>query len=227
MPEQLIFELPVETAFERDDFFVSPANALVVEAIDNWRNWPLCKLVLSGPEGSGKTHLAHIWAEMTAGQVVSAKGLSSAGAEILAASAVCVEDVPRLAGDSAAQQALFHLHNLMQHSGAPLLMTGSGRVSDWDIALPDLASRIQGSNTVRLEAPDDTLLSALLIKLFADRQLRIEPGLITYLLPRMDRSFAFARELVGALDRQALRQKRPIGVKMAGKILETLEQESA
>ncbi|MCP5072263.1 MAG: hypothetical protein GY947_03085 [Rhodobacteraceae bacterium] len=226
MPEQLIFDLPGETAFGRDDFFVSPANALTVEVVENWADWPLGKLILLGPAGSGKSHLAHIWSGMAEARVISGRDLLSADVENLATGAICVDDLNFAAGHGAAEQALFHLHNLMQQNGSPLMMTGSGRVSGWNIKLPDLASRLQGSNTVALQPPDDPLLSALLVKLFADRQLRIEPGLITYLLPRMSRSFATARQLVAALDKEALKKKRRIGVKMARKVLEALAKET-
>ena len=226
MPEQLTFDLPAKTAFGRDDFFVSPANAPAVEAIEGWQGWPQQKLLLCGPEGAGKSHLAHIWAGIAHGRVVMARDVTNDQTDTLAHGPLCVENVHSITGDAAAERTLFHLHNLLQQRGVPLLMTGRGLVSEWGIALPDLASRLLAGNTVRLQAPDDGLLSALLVKLFADRQLRVEPGLISYLLPRMDRSFAFARKLVAELDRQALQQKRSIGVKMAGKTLRDLERES-
>ena len=225
MPEQLVFDLPTNTAFGRDDFFTCPTNSRAIDAIENWPNWPLNKLVLTGVEGSGKTHLATIWAELAQARILQATELTTKMPEVLIATPVCIEDIPQIAGNPQAEAALFHLHNMAQETGTPLLMTGRGSINSWGITLPDLRSRLQGSNTVTLLPPGDFLLSAVLVKLFSDCQLRVEPGLIAYLLPRMERSFAAARQLVQALDHQALQDKRPIGVKMARLTLETLHTE--
>lgn len=225
MAKQLAFDLPANTAFGRDDFLTSPTNSLAIDAIEDWPNWPLNKLVLTGGEGAGKTHLATIWSELAQARIFPATALSTEMPEVLIATPICIEDVPDIAGDPQAEKALFHLHNLAQETGTPLLMTGRGAINIWGITLPDLLSRLQGSNTVALLPPGDFLLSAVLVKLFSDCQLRVEPGLIAYLLPRMERSFAAARKLVHALDHQALQDKRPIGVKMARLTLETLQTE--
>lgn len=223
--EQLVFDLPVSTGFGRDDFFVSPANELAVKALETWIDWPLGKLLISGPEGAGKSHLATIWAEKTEATVLQADQIINQWDDSIANGAVCVEDVHLLAGSANAERTLFHMHNLMHQNGAPLLMTGRGAVSSWRIQLPDLLSRIQGTSVVRLEAPDDALLSALLVKQFADRQITVEPGLISYLLPRIERSFSFAGRLVSELDRKALQTKSRIGVKMASQTLDSMSEE--
>lgn len=224
MAEQLIFDLPANTAFGRENFFMSSANSLAVQAVENWQSWPQNKLVLAGPEGAGKTHLARIWADQVSAQSLLATQIEQ---NITAVSRpVCVEDIERIGGNNAAEEALFHLHNHAQNSGLPLLLTGRGAVSEWGICLPDLLSRLQASQTVFLLPPDDALLSAVLVKLFADLQLRIEPGLIEYLLPRMERSIAAAQQLVRALDRQGLQHKRAVGVRMARNILDSLQMEN-
>lgn len=226
MPKQLAFDLPANAAFGRDDFFASPTNSLALEAIENWSQWPLNKLVLTGPEGAGKTHLAHIWAKITQGRILQAASISNEMPETLIATPICIENIHLIAAQHNLETDLFHLHNLAQETGTPLLMTGQGDIKTWGITLPDLNSRLQGSNTIPLHPPSDTLLSAVLVKLFSDCQLRVEPGLITYLIPRMERSFAAARRLVQALDQQALQDKRPIGVKMARLTLESLNMET-
>ncbi len=225
MAEQLVFNLPLETAFGRDDYFISDSNKMVVAAVENWPNWPQNKLLLCGEAGAGKTHLAHIWASGISGTALNGTDLPSADLDQLAIGAVCVENIHSIAGQGAAETALFHLHNLMQQHQTPLLLTGQGVLAGWGIGLPDLASRLSGTNIVFLPPPDDALLAAVLVKLFDDRQLRVEPGLITYLLKRMERSLGHARALVAALDRQAWQDKRPIGVTMARKVLESLQQE--
>jgi chromosomal replication initiation ATPase DnaA len=216
--EQLVFDLPVETGFGRDDFFVSGANKPAVRAIEHWLEWPLGKFVLHGPQGAGKTHLAQIWAEVSGAQVVAAMDLDQVAA--LAKRPICVEDVPSIAGDHLREAALFHLHNLLAQAGYSLLMTGRGVPTSWGIVLPDLASRIDGSQGVALGMPDDGLLSAVLIKLCADRQLLVEPDVVDYIVRHAERSFAAVHELVRSLDRLSLQRKKPIKQRMVAEILE-------
>lgn len=222
MPEQMIFDLPPKTAFGREDFFISPSNDVAVRLMENWQNWPLGKLVLCGPKGSGKSHLAHIWAEDAGAIVISAKALAYERLETLAAQPVAVEDVDLMVQDDDAEAALFHLHNLMQQAGHPLLMTGCDAIAFWDIKLPDLASRLSGTQLASLTAPDDALLSVLLVKLFYDRQIIVEPSLIGYIVKRMDRSFAFAGDLVRTLDRASLKGQKPITKRLAKRVLDEI-----
>ena len=220
MPEQLGFDLPSRTALGRDAFFVAPTNAMAMAMIDNWQNWAGSKLALTGPAGSGKTHLTHVWAEMSGAQIIAARDLAGADIPTLAIRAVAVEDVPRIGQDADAQTALFHLHNLTLAEGHPLLLTGEGPVPQWNLTLPDLASRIAAATAVALDPPDDALLSALMVKLLADRQLTPKPDLIPYLLTRMDRSFAAAIDLIDRLDTASIALKRPITRHLAATVLD-------
>ncbi|MFK7837941.1 MAG: chromosomal replication initiator DnaA [Sulfitobacter sp.] len=220
MAEQLGLDLPSRTALGRDAFFVSPANAVALAMIDGWRDWAGGKLVLCGPEGAGKTHLTHVWADMSEAQIVNAADLRGADVPSLAQSHVAVEDVPKIAGQADAETALFHLHNLTLAEGHRMLFTGTGPVQRWGLNLPDLNSRLQGTTAATLEAPDDALLSALLVKLLADRQLTPKADLIPYLLTRMDRSFAAAIDLVAQLDTASLALKRPITRPLAAAVLD-------
>ncbi|MEL7114690.1 MAG: DnaA/Hda family protein [Pseudomonadota bacterium] len=225
MSSQLTFDLPNETALGRGDFYVSPANAAAVEAIQSWHDWPQGKLILVGPEGAGKTHLAHVWATMVAGQIVRAADVSGQ-VETLAHQPVVVEDADGIAGDRAAEEALFHLHNLALADGVPVLITAAKPPARWGLRLPDLASRMQGSALVSLAAPDEPLLTALLVKLFADRQLTLEADVLGYLVPRMERSFAAAGQLVAAIDQAALVRHRRITKRLAGEVLDKLGADS-
>lgn len=225
MIRQLAFDLPAQEAWRREDFFVSPANQVALATLDGWRDWPQRKLVLVGPPGSGKTHLARLWAEETGARYLRAgdlAGLDLAG--LAAPAAVVVEEADGVAGDSAAEEALFHLHNIVQPSGH-LLLTARGPVRDWGLRLPDLKSRMEAAGVVRLEPPDDALLSAVLVKLFADRQVVVPPGLIPWLVVRMERSLAAAREVVAALDARALAEAKPISRAMAAALLDRPEEE--
>ncbi|MFQ6753339.1 DnaA/Hda family protein [Cereibacter sphaeroides] len=220
MKGQLAFDLPIRPALSREDFFISPANALALASLDGWRDWPRGKMVLVGPRGSGKTHLAHIWAAQAEARLIPAEALARADLPALAADgAVAVEDAERLGGDRAAEEALFHLHNLMLERAGALLITAAGPPRDWGLGLADLKSRVQAASVTRLEAPDDALLSAMLVKLFTDRQIAVPGMLVPWLVARMDRSCEAARALVAALDARSLAERRPISRQMAAELL--------
>lgn len=217
MARQLAFDLPVRPALGREAFFVSPANAAALAAIDAWRDWPNRRHLLIGPEGAGKTHLAHVWAGLAGARIAAAAELTVAAVPALvAAPAVALEDADRGAGET----ALLHLMNLAQEEGSPLLVTATRRPADWGLALPDLASRLAAMPVARLAPPDDALLAAVLVKLFADRQLAVAPEVIAFLVSRIERSFAAARSIVARLDAAALAEGRPVTVPLAGRILD-------
>lgn len=221
MIRQLAFDLPARETFRREDFFVSPANALALATLDGG-DWPGGKLMLVGPAGSGKTHLARMWATETAAPLVRATELETADLHALAAGGrVVVEDAQAVAGTLGAEVALFHLHNLVCPQGR-LLMTARAPVRDWGLALPDLHSRLAAAPVALLALPDDALLSAVLIKLFADRQLAVPPALIPWLVARMDRSIGAARALVAALDARSLAERRAINQKLAADVLDKM-----
>lgn len=220
MIRQLAFDLPAREAWRREDFFISPANATALAAVDDWRNWPSGKMVLTGPAGSGKTHLARLWAAEAGAAVLPATDLPHADLPALSAhGAVAVEDAEAAAGNPQAEAAFFHLHNLVAQAGH-LLVTAARPPRDWGLALPDLASRLQAAALTRIDAPDDALLSAVLIKLFADRQITVPPALIPYLVQRMERSIAAARDIVARLDAHALAAGRPITRQLAAEVME-------
>lgn len=220
MTDQLGLDLPSRTALGRDAFFAAPCNALALAMIDDWANWPQGKLVLTGPKGAGKTHLTHVWAAAADATIIAARNITTGDIPVLAQASLAVEDVPEIAGDADAETALFHLHNMTLANGQPLLMTGAEPVIHWPLNLPDLISRLRGTASVAVEAPDDGLLSALLVKLLADRQITPKPNLVPYLIKRMDRSFAAAIALVERLDASSMAQKRPITRALAAEILD-------
>ena len=220
MRQQLGLALPGRTALGRDAFLVAPSNAMAMALIDRWPHWDGGKLVLTGPEGSGKTHLAHVWALEAGARILAARDLVRSDIPALADRPAAIEDVPEIAKDAEAQTALFHLHNLLLAEGQGLLLTGRAPVAHWGLTLPDLVSRLRGATAAALDPPDDTLLAALLIKLLADRQLTPRPDLVPYLLGRMDRSFAAAIDLVARLDAASLAQKRPVTRALAAQVLD-------
>ncbi len=212
MPTQLTFDLPMRPALGRDDYFVSPENEIVVATISDWRNWPDGKLVLCGPPASGKTHLMHVWAADAGARVLPAQDLENRDIAKLVADCprIAIEDVDKITGNAAAQNALFHLHNLTLAEGGRLLLSGQLPPALWPLTLPDLKSRILGAILAQLNPPDEALLSAVMVKLFADRQVDVAPDAIGYIAPRMERSFDAAGRIVTALDAFALAHRRAI-----------------
>lgn len=223
MSGQLAFDLPSLEAYRRADFFVSEANYAALAAVEAWQDWPSGKLLLVGPSGTGKTHLAHIWAGLVGGRIVAAQDLADADLPALGPM-VAVEDAETLAGDAAGETALFHLHNLLAGQGR-LLITAHMPPRDWRLGLADLLSRMQASPLALLNGPDDALLSAVLIKMFADRQIVVPLNLIAYLVQRMDRSIAAARDMVATLDARALALGRPVTRALAAEVLDSFERE--
>ncbi len=219
MPRQLSFDLPARAALGRDDFFVSPANAQAVALIGAPGGWPSGKLVLYGPTGAGKSHLVHVWADATGARIVAARDLATADIAALAVGPVAVEDVPEIAGEHPAEAALFHLHNLVLAEGHGLLMTGRDAPGRWGMRLPDLQSRIDGTQSAPLSAPDDALLAAVLAKLFNDRQIAPHANVIPYLVAHMERSFDAAARIVSRLDALALEERSNLNRKLAARLL--------
>ena len=224
-PRQIPMDLPLPAARSGADFLTSPSNQASRDAVERWREWPDQRLVLTGPEGSGKSHLAQIWAEQVNAASAQATELTEARmAQLIAAPAIVVEDidlVARLPGPVRRQveTVLFHLYNLAAAENVPLLFTGRTRPAHWQLEIPDLASRTLAMAHVRIAEPDDALLTAILEKLFHDRQMQVGPDVLEYLLRRIERSFAAAERIVARLDQAALATKRGITRPLAVEVL--------
>ncbi|MCI5112876.1 MAG: chromosomal replication initiator DnaA [Marivita sp.] len=223
MALQLKFDIPARPALGRGDFYVTQSNAVAIGLVDTWPNWPNGKLALVGPAGSGKTHLAHVWCGDSGGRMIAARDLDRESVPMLATAPICVEEVDRIAGNRAAEEALFHLHNLVLANGHSLLLTAASPPAGWQITLPDLASRMAGTTVAKLAAPDDILLSAVLAKLFADRQIVPMPDVIPYLVRWMPRSFEAAGQVVAHLDTEALGTPKGVTRSLARTALADLE----
>jgi chromosomal replication initiation ATPase DnaA len=209
--KQGVLPYAVETRFGRSDFLVSDSNRAAFEWIERWPDWPVRALALHGPAGSGKTHIAHLWCERAGGKLLPGGEAAEVEAE---AAALAIDEA-----DTAAERPLLHLYNSALERGASLLLTMRAPPAATPIALPDLASRLRSLPVAGIAPPDDALLGAVLVKHFGDRQIRVGPEVIAYLVARMERSFAAASRLAGQLDAAAFGTGRRITVRLAREVL--------
>ena len=209
---QLILDLPARKARGRADFLVTDSNADAVAWLDRWPDWPGHALCLYGPKGCGKSHLLHLWCVRSKARRITPAQLCDGNIpELAALGAIALDD----AGGVTAAEPLLHLYNLLREQGGYLLLAARRPPRQWRVSLPDLRSRILAAPAVAIQAPDDRLLVAVMAKLFADRQVRVGPDVLSYLAARIERSFAAAEAAVIKLDRFSLSGQRPITVPLA------------
>ena len=219
---QLALDLSFRPAMSREDFLVASSNEAAVGMLDMWPDWPGPALLIVGPEGSGKSHLAEVFRMKAGGAKISAADLKvDAVPELLSAGACVVEDLPG-SGGANVETALFHLLNLAKETNGFVLLTARNYPGQWGIALKDLASRLNATSAVALGSPSDSLLRGLLVKLFADRQISVDESVVGYLVRNMERSGEAARQIVDEIDRKSLEAKAPVTRPFASKVLKSL-----
>lgn len=217
MTTQLPLDLPRRTTLGRSDFLVSDSNAIAVGWIDRWPVWPSQALVVYGAAGCGKTHLAHLWRERASAVFVAGPTLSEERVRRLVAAGqhrIVVDDADRVC-----ERTLLHLHNSCVEGRGNILMTARRPPSSWAFVLNDLGSRLRAAVAIGIGPPDDALLGAVLVKYFADRQVRVRPELVLFLVRRIERSFAAAADVVDRLDAASLREGRAISTRLARELL--------
>lgn len=215
-PRQLALALDHAESYVREDFLSGPCNEGALQLLDCWPDWPASAVAVVGPEGSGKTHLAMMWATVAGARIVAARALDEAELpSALATGALVVEDAA-MATD---ERTLFHLINLAREEKAFLLFTARTPPTAWPFAIPDLVSRLRALPVVALQAPDDAMLRAVIVKLATDRQLMLDETVVRYIATHIERSFAAVRAAVIALDKEALRQGRPVTRALAADVL--------
>ena len=229
-PRQLVLALDHAVSYARDDFLSGPSNVTALALVERWPDWPNRVMVLIGPEGAGKSHLAAMWAEAPcAPSSARAMWAEASGARVLAASLLTEDMVPAalatgalvledLEGDALDERALFHLLNLAREEGADLLITARTHPAGFGVGIRDLASRLRALPGVALAPPDDDLLRLVMVKLAADRQIALDQIVVSYVANRIERSFAAARAAVLALDEESMRRHRPITRALAAEL---------
>ena len=214
--QQLPLDLPVRPSYAEEDFLETPANAQALALVRLWPAWPQQSLLLIGPEGSGKSHLAAIWAARAGARIFSAEQLDLSQPPLLAREkALALEDADRAPDEN----AFFHLLNLFAESGAPLLITARKSPEEWGLRTPDLLSRLRRVAKAEIAPPDEIFMRAILVKLFHDRQIRIDESVVDYLALRLERSAAAAQQAVAALDRAGLAEGRAVTRPLAARVL--------
>lgn len=220
MTEQLSLDLALPPRFGRDDLLVSSANADAMTAVDRWPDWPDDVLLLVGPEGAGKSHIAAIWAAEAGARRCSAADLERFDAARWSGRPVLLEDADRL---TRVEAALFHLVNLVRAERSSLLVTARTGPGRWGLATADLLSRLRMAPALTLGAPDDALMRAVLVKLLADRQLVVDEAVVNYLATRLGRSLGDARAAVDGLDRAGLVLHRRVTRPVAAQVLDAMQ----
>lgn len=214
---QLTLDLPHRAALGAEDFLVSDCNRAAVKLIDAWPQWPDRVQLLIGPQASGKTHLARVWQALSGAEALDADTLRMDFVDGMGAGTpLVVEDADRATYD---EKALFHLCNLARENGLFVLVTARSAPTRWNVSLPDLLSRLNAVPTVEIGPPDEALITTVMLKHFADRQLDIDPKVLTYLSLHVDRSLAAAAAAVAAVDRAALATGRKISRQLVAEVL--------
>ncbi len=225
--QQIPFDLGHRTAFGRDDFLIASNNQDAVAWIDLWPEWPAPCLILYGPVASGKTHLGAVWAERTSAICLKAGDIQEENTADIARSHqnIIIEDADSLIGDLSGEKGLFHLYNIFKEEQKSFLLTLQEPPVRRSFSLPDLASRLRAAPSVAIREPDEQLISMLLVKLFSDRQIRVNADALNYILPRIDRSFEAVRDLVNQADQIAMAEKRKISIPLLRDLLNPAEQD--
>jgi DnaA regulatory inactivator Hda len=216
MPDQIPLDFGHSLNYSAEDFLVAESNAEAHRCLLGWPSWPSFALCLWGPPGCGKSHLAHLFRARSGASLVAAAMLHGKDlVRLVEPAAVVVEDADRGVDET----ALLHLYNLLREHGRFLLLTGRQPPARWAVGLADLRSRLVATPVIAIGNPDDALIEAVLVKLFADRQVRVGPEVLSYLLPRIERSFHAVRSLVEALDAAAMAGQRPITVPLVREVM--------
>lgn len=226
LPRQLALEFDHRPALSGEDFLVAPCNRDAVAWLDRWPDWPTPVLAIFGPPGCGKTHLAQVFRAISGARQIKPEDLAHDEPPrlIAGAPALLMDDAEDCLA-AAHEEALLHLYNLLRETGVRMMMTACRPPARWTIGLADLASRLSAATAVGIGPPDDPLMAALLVKQFADRQLKVDGDIVSFMLARMERSFGAVRALVAAVDAAALAERRNITVPLVRRVMDRMDDQ--
>ena len=224
MSDQLIFDLPCYPAIGTEDFFVSEANSLAFEVVQNWTNWNDRRVLITGTKGSGKTHLSHVWANLSGAKFMV---INDEEPDLSRIRTLIIEDIDLIVSIPTFEEKLLHLLNFAKQLDIYVLMTSSVAASRLGVQLPDLSSRLEATEHFAIYPPDDSLLSAILVKQFSDRQINISPSSIEYILTRITRSLLSVSKFVNTLDKLMLKTKKGPSRTLISEVLDKIIKDKA
>ncbi len=217
--QQLVLPFTPRTCHGGADFLVADCNREAVAWLDLWPDWHEPGLIVHGPAASGKSHLVQLFLDHTGGTRVTADSVVTDIAELtFDFPAVAVDDADELIR-SGIEQPLLHLFNGVKEAGGRLLLTGTASPGRWPFRLADLASRLRALPAACIHSPDEALLTALIVKLFHDRQVIIEDAVPSYMLARIPRTFNAVRSAVERIDAVSFAERRRVGVALVREAL--------
>ncbi len=212
---QLILDLKSTTDYAKENFFVSESNRKAWGIINQWPDWHSHCLIISGPKHCGKTHLAHIWQEVSNAAYIPSEN----AIDFISNNGNKNYIINGIESFSGRDNELFHIYNLVKEKGGYLFITSESPMSDLKLTLPDLRSRIKSSMEIYIDAPDDELLEMVISKIFSDKQLRVHKNVVKFIITHMERSFSATYELIEAIDLKSSQEKRNITIPFVKTIL--------
>lgn len=223
---QLALDLGRKEAFAREDLVVTPSNTAAIELIDHWPHWPGTVAIITGPHGSGKTHMANAWALKARAVKLDVRSLQPLPDAVLAVLIDPLSSKDASLSETLDETGLFHLINSMKARNGHILMTSLSPIGSMDFKLADLRSRLLAANIAEIHLPDDALLSGLIAKAFADRQIKVEPDVIAFLMQRIERSASAAGDIVSQIDVEALARNMRISKAFVAQFMKKRQPDS-
>jgi DnaA regulatory inactivator Hda len=218
--ERLQLPLPFlhQPGYAALDFLPDDTNEEALAWLSRSAAWPDRRLAIWGQAGRGKSHLLHMWAQQASGVVLAGQTLRTLDG-MPESGALALDDADTVADE----HILLHLLNTARDRGLSLLLSGRAPPARWPVVLPDLSSRLRAITGVEIQPPGDDLLRALLLRMAADRQLKMGEAVQEWLLQRLPRSAGALREAVARLDHESLVCKQPITRSLAARALDIEE----
>ena len=219
MTDQLILKFPEQSAYKKEDFYVSPSNQEAYDFVNNWPKWLKRIVNIFGPSGSGKTHLVSLLKNKVSCLHISSKDLNEETLlKFKTKELIIIENLT----ENVSEELLFSLWNLALHDNKYVLITSLRQINHYKFKLEDLISRINSSLFIGINLPSDGLISVILAKNFSDKQIKVEKKHIDYIINRIDRSYEKISQFILTLDKYSLKKGSPFALKMIKEVLKMI-----